>query len=271
MTVLAVSPHFDDAAFSAGGVLATLARRYPVGVVTVFTQSVLNPSGFALRCQTDKGLAPDADYMGIRGMEERDALDALDAWDVWMNLPEAPHRGYDSPEALFSGILPSDEEMGREVLQRLRQIGAREEPCLVLTCQGLGRHVDHLHVVRAVAAWAEEERVPVLWWRDLPYAIREPGAAPSPDIPGGLQPVSFALDADAVQAKLDACAAYKTQLPYQFGRDADAPPEHAMRERLSAHMKAEGGGRAPAESFAASPLLLEMLPPVLSERVVQRP
>ncbi len=66
-TALALSPHLDDAAFSAGGTLHALGRAgWRVVVATIFTRSMPEPQGFALRCQTDKGLAPDIDYMALR-------------------------------------------------------------------------------------------------------------------------------------------------------------------------------------------------------------
>ena len=78
--VVAVSPHLDDAAFSAGALLAGLAAAgADVCVVTVFTASVPEPRGFALACQTDKGIAPEVDYMALRRAEDDAAVAALGA------------------------------------------------------------------------------------------------------------------------------------------------------------------------------------------------
>ena len=108
-TALAISPHLDDAAFSAGGTLARLARRgWRVVIATVFTRSVPNPQGFALACQLDKGLPPDADYMAIRRAEDEAACAALGAEARHLPLAEAPHRGYGSASALFAGVRPDD-------------------------------------------------------------------------------------------------------------------------------------------------------------------
>lgn len=257
MHVLAVSPHLDDAAFSAGGAIAAcVGGGAEVTVATVFTQSRPAPSGFALQCQTDKGVGPDVDYLALRRDEDRVACAALGADPVWLDLPEAPHRGYESPEALFSGVHDGDRRTWRDVLDRLRALAAARPPDLVLTCQGLGGHVDHAHVVRAVVALVEETNVPVGWWRDVPYAIREPQAAPpEASVFAGLSEASVPVSGAVLHAKLDACAAYKTQLPYQFGRDASSPPEAAMRERLVAFAVAEGartGAGRPAESFAVA-------------------
>ncbi|MDT0631501.1 PIG-L deacetylase family protein [Rubrivirga litoralis] len=262
--ILAISPHLDDAAFSAGGALATWGRggavtvagaQTAVTVATVFTQSHPAPAGFALRCQTDKGIAPDVDYLALRREEDRAACAALGADPVWLDLPEAPHRGYDSPEALFAGVHDGDRRTWRDALDRLRALVAARPPRLVLSCQGLGGHVDHLHVVRAVAALADETGLPVAWWRDAPYALRAPAAPPALGLPAGLSEVAVPVGGAALAAKLDACAAYASQIPYQFGRDAAAPPEAAMRERLAAFADAEGarlGAGRSAEAFAVA-------------------
>ena len=62
-TTLFLSPHLDDVAFSCGATVAKLARDGRAVVATMFTASVAAPRGFALACQTDKGLPEDADYM----------------------------------------------------------------------------------------------------------------------------------------------------------------------------------------------------------------
>ena len=79
-SALALSPHLDDAAFSCGGTLAALAAEgWEVVVATLFTASVEAPTGFALACQTDKGLPADADYMAIRRAEDAEACRRLEA------------------------------------------------------------------------------------------------------------------------------------------------------------------------------------------------
>ena len=219
MRVVAVSPHLDDAAFSAGGVLAALADTgHDVTVVTCFTATVPAPQGFALACQTDKGLGPEVDYMAVRRAEDAAAMRALGVRLVHLPLPEAPHRGYASPAALFAGVR-ADDDVDLSALAGL-------QADVLLAPQGLGGHVDHLLVVRAVAALGR----PTAWWRDAPYVLRQPDAAPSGDLPGGL--TELRLPADG-RRRADACACYRTQLPYQFGRDSDLPPEAAMRAAVA--------------------------------------
>lgn len=248
MTVLAVSPHLDDAAFSAGGTLARMSRAgHRVVIATVFTQSVADPTGFALTCQTDKGIAPETDYMALRRAEDTQACAHLGAEPVWLGLPEAPHRGYTSAPALFGDLVAPDQGTWRLVLDHLAELCDRIAPDLLLSCQGLGAHVDHRVVIRAVAALSRERGVPAAWWADLPYAIRQPGAQRAAELPHGLSTEQSTFSGDALSAKLDACAGYASQLPYQFARDL-APgdlitPEEVMRKTLARH--ALGGPENP--------------------------
>jgi LmbE family N-acetylglucosaminyl deacetylase len=214
--VLAVSPHLDDAAFSVGGTLAALAAAgHEVTVVTCFTASVPDPQGFALACQLDKGLPADVDYLALRRGEDAAAMAVLGAGTVYLGLPEAPHRGYTSAADLFAGVHEDD--------QVWRSLGAALEghdADLWLAPQALGGHVDHLQVLRAVAALDR----PTLWWRDSPYVLREPDAVPGPELPGGMEPVTLPQLPDR---RADACACYATQLGFQFGG------EEGMRRALA--------------------------------------
>ena len=213
---VALSPHLDDAAFSCGGTLATLAQTgWRVVVATVFTASVPDPQGFALACQVDKGLGPEIDYMALRRAEDFGAANALGVEARHLPFREAPHRGYASAAALFAGVRDEDGIAGdlRPILAALLQAFA---PDLVLAPQAIGNHADHVALVRALHALGPA--APVLWWRDFPYVARtktpaEPfGAAMAP-----LPEYEVRLGPEAVKAKRLACQAYASQIGFQFG------------------------------------------------------
>jgi LmbE family N-acetylglucosaminyl deacetylase len=214
-TALALSPHLDDAVFSCGGTLAILARAgWRVVVATLFTRSVPDPQGFALACQTDKGLGPEVDYMALRRAEDTAALRALGVdQPIHLAFPEAPHRGYRSAKELFAAPLPADDIVG-DVQVAVADLLGSHAPDLVLAPQAVGGHVDHVQVVRAL----DGIDVPMLWWRDFPYMARTARPAePFADRFAALPQADVPLDRATLTAKHTACQAYASQLGFQFG------------------------------------------------------
>jgi LmbE family N-acetylglucosaminyl deacetylase len=214
---VAVSPHLDDAVFSAGGTLAVLATAgWRVRVVTCFTASVADPSPFALSTQLDKGLAADVDYMALRRAEDAAALALLGAEPVHLPLAEAPHRGYTSAPDLFAGRHADDdvaEPLAAALTPHVRDAD------LVLAPQAIGDHVDHRAVVDVVAAL----RPDALFWRDTPYVLRRPEAPAWRGVPCGVeQPVDVAAH---LGAKAAAARSYATQVGFQFGGPERVAPD----------------------------------------------
>jgi len=245
--VLAVSPHLDDAAFSCGATLARLAREgHEVTVVTVFTASVEAPTGFALACQTDKGLAADVDYLALRRAEDDAALAALGARGVHLGHREAPHRGYDSAAALFAGVRP-DDTVATPVAADLAALAAELRSQLVLAPQGRGAHVDHLQVLNAVRSAG---LAPVCWYADTPYVLRDPDAPTAEALPDGLAALVVELAPADLDALCAAACAYTSQLGFQFGGAAETAAA------LRAHATAQGrrhGSAGPVEVLLAPP------------------
>jgi LmbE family N-acetylglucosaminyl deacetylase len=204
--LLAVSPHLDDAVFSAGALLAReAAAGTRVVVATCFTASVPDPQGFALACQLDKGLGPEIDYMALRRAEDREACARLGAEPMHLPLPEAPNRGYDDAVALFGPPLAGD-TMREALLPTLSRLLADLCPDRVLGPAAIGNHVDHSLVRDALTALVP---VGLECWADLPYAAR-----PGMEIPSCENALPCSRE---MEIKLSAAAAYRSQLPFQFG------------------------------------------------------
>jgi len=211
---LALSPHLDDAAFSAGGTLARLAQRgWEVTVATLFTASVPNPAGFALACQTDKGLPPEADYMAIRRVEDAAACAALGARPLFLGLREAPHRGYGNAAALFDAPR-DDDDAWRHAMPLLAQALEEARPGLLLVPQAIGGHVDHVMLLRALDALAPS--LPIWHWADFPYAAKA-ATHPARPFEARMAALEERVEPGDVNAKIAACRCYATQLPFQFG------------------------------------------------------
>jgi len=241
-TALFLSPHLDDAAFSCGGLLAQLGDAgWRTVMATAFTATVLPATGFALSCQLDKGLGPKIDYMALRREEDRAAAAILGVSDLrWLALPEAPHRGYASAPELFGAVAPAD-EIWRPLAAEIAALVDEMQPSLVLAPQGLGNHVDHRQMIRAVLQVSPPH---LAFYRDTPYAIRNPGAVAYVNEPG-MQDCVVGIAA-GLQRKIAASCAYASQVGFQFGNP------NSLKAALGEFAVREGQGR-PAERFLALP------------------
>jgi LmbE family N-acetylglucosaminyl deacetylase len=86
----------------------------------------------------------------------------------------------------------------------------------VLAPQAVGGHVDHVQLVRALDALTL--RAPVLWWRDAPYDRRsEQPAEPFAERWRGLPATTIPLSDRDRALKLQAAAAYASQIGFQYG------------------------------------------------------
>ncbi len=245
---LFVSPHLDDVAFSCGGTLKKLVDRdWSVTLLTVFTASVANPAGFALRCQTDKGFASDIDYMEVRREEDRTFASFMGVEHIIHGpLKEAPHRGYESASELFAGVREND-DCWSEVAKIVNGSADAIKPDLVFGPQGIGHHVDHLQTIKGMLAIKLSGRI--CWYRDTPYIIRSPEASRAQEI-SEWATERFVSIGTELAAKLTGCAQYQSQLEFQFAG------ETSMRLVLDDFHRSEGiksGNFRFAERFLTQP------------------
>lgn len=233
--VVAISPHLDDAAFSVGGLLAAHARAGArVTIVTCFTGNVAQPTGFALACQLDKGLAPEVDYMALRRAEDAAACAVIGAEAIHLPLLEAPHRGYASAPELFAARR-EDEVMLPTLTAALTDQIAVLAPDVLLGPLAIGDHVDHWLVRDALVEISDA----LLLWEDWPYLNRaqsRPTDAPA---------IEHVLSPEDRAARIRMCAAYTSQLPFQFGSETamEAAVNAVRAERLYAPPNADHSGQ----------------------------
>lgn len=210
-----------------------------VVMATAFTATVLPATGFALACQLDKGLGAEVDYMALRREEDRAAAAILGVADLrWLGLAEAPHRGYGSAAELFGEVRPGD-DVWRPLAACISGLLAELRPGLVLVPQGLGNHVDHRQMIRAVAHAGTAH---VALYRDTPYALRDAAAGPDEGADG--MRLVVVDTAAGLARRIGASCAYGSQIGFQFGGAA------ALASALEAFALREGGGRAGERYFA---------------------
>lgn len=237
-TVLAISPHADDAALSLGASLAELAATGTR--VHVFTVFVGIPTGRlserAIRSLAKSGLPPDGSAMQTRRQEDLVATRALHATAHHGDLLEAIYRRRADDSWLIAGssdmfgeTAPAEPELEQEIAARVSSLARELAADLLVTCAGIGGHVDHRRVRAAVEQVGAELRVPVALWEDLPYAIGRRAARRQG------RRVAVAAGPAAWEAKLTAVSAFATQLTMLW-------KEGDWRTGLLEHARSRGGG-----------------------------
>jgi LmbE family N-acetylglucosaminyl deacetylase len=236
--VLAISPHLDDAALSAGALLAGLADRgSEVHVATLFAGPPREALSPVARAFHDKcGLPHDATAVAIRRREDLEAMSILGAITHHGELPDAVYRRRhdgswlcDHDQAMFTA--PShDDDITPAVRTSVEFLLESVAPDLVITCAAVGDHTDHLLTRAAVTAAADPAKTEILLWEDLPYAVTA-GPPADDDLPIAI-PVSPA----EWSRKHEALARYASQTRMLWPDQAD------WAQVLKAHALSRGGG-----------------------------
>ena len=173
MTIVVLSPHRDDAAFSLGlNIGAWLEAGHRVEVVNCFTRSEYAPhaefefihSNDRLPRVTALRLREDQSWQKMYGARAPRLTD--------LSLKDAPLRMHVSIHQVCGlAVNPEDKAMVK-VPKAVAALGAE---ALVVPL-ALGAHVDHVTVREAMVRAGLAEGLPVAFYEDLPYAAR-PGAA----------------------------------------------------------------------------------------------
>lgn len=242
--VLAVSPHLDDAALSAGALLAGLVTEgVEVHVLTVFGGTPGEPlSPVAKAFHDNCGLPYDRTAFTLRRQEDDAALAVLGARAHHADLLDAVYRRRsdgrwlcDHDRGMFESAKDT-EDLVPTVAATFERHCQLVEPDLVLTCAGTGHHVDHLITKAAVTTVTKATRTETLLWEDLPYAVGHPLRT---DLG---QPCLRPITSDAWTRKRRAIALYasQTRMLWTNGEDWAAT--------LLDHALSRGAGK-PAEVF----------------------
>lgn len=237
---LYLSPHLDDVALSCGGRVwqqAQAGRSVVIVTVTAGDPPPAALSAFAQQQHAQWGLAVDA--VAARRAEDARACAILGAEYVHWDWPDCIYRTdpltgaalYEGDEAIFGDVAPVESE--RVVAELVRRLGGYSAESITIPLT-VGHHVDHL-LVRAAAErlWSPDR---LTYYEDIPYA-HKPGAVAAVVADPAWRSAVCPLDADALAAKLDAVAAFASQLPTLFG------DETAMRRDVAQYVAATGGER----------------------------
>ncbi|MGA9526303.1 MAG: PIG-L family deacetylase [Myxococcaceae bacterium] len=150
MSVLYVSPHFDDVVFScAGELLKKVAAGEHIVVCTVFSEGTGSKTRVA---------------------EDAAAMEVLGAEAVHLGFEDAPDREGFTPS--FQTLVLDAQvrsELVRQVASAIGAVVNRRQPGEVWLPLGVGGHVDHLTVFEAARGMRTDARI--CFYEERPYAF----------------------------------------------------------------------------------------------------
>jgi LmbE family N-acetylglucosaminyl deacetylase len=185
-----VSPHLDDAALSAGGLIEYLSKKVNVTVVTVFTECGTTNSFSAKAFLKQCGYSAKKLFM-LRKQEDIAAFKSVNVKTIHLGYKDAlwrkkkkiniinkflqkilPEFGLIYPTYRFhiskGEIAKEDTITIEEIAQDLQEIIKSQKNAVVFCPTGVGKHIDHLVTKQAVELIAKP-----IYWVDQPYAERE--------------------------------------------------------------------------------------------------
>lgn len=156
--ILLISPHFDDIAYSLGGFMLT-NRDLELEVVTCFSVSNYCP------CLDYDHVE---DISRIRFEEEKRYVAQLGCGLTILGFKEALLRNY-TLSTIFSSAV-DDFALTSEIYRAIKKEIIRNDTKIVFCPMGIGKHIDHLIVKKAVLNIVREDsRILLNFYEDLPY------------------------------------------------------------------------------------------------------
>ena len=216
-----LSPHPDDAALCAGGMIYDQAQAGEQ--VEIWTLMCGVPEGetlsdFAREMHAKWGTTSARQTLQVREAEDRRAAELLGARLVRFSFLDAIYRRGPDGEALYGDPVGAPENpadallpglISRAVAPRLRRVDRLV--CLL----GIGGHVDHALVRRAAEMWSGVPR----YVADFPYVMKHPESVEAHTV--GMQSAVVPVSQEGLEAWIGAVEAYKSQIDTVFeGRNA---------------------------------------------------
>jgi len=230
-----LSPHFDDAVLSCGGLIFEQSRQgLQTEIWTIFAGDA--PAGplspLALRCHGDWGIPDVHELLAVRRVEDQAAAAIVGAEIAHFSLPDCIYRRSADgeplyPDEVFVPFHPFDQGLDADIAAAL---AAELEPQdILISPLAIGDHVDH----RLARLAAERLDRPLRYYADVPYVFRRPEMlAPATQ---GMESDRYPVSEEGLHAWISGSAAYQTQMAMLFVTDAQ------MRTSLRADWETRPG------------------------------
>jgi LmbE family N-acetylglucosaminyl deacetylase len=207
-----LSPHFDDAVLSCGGLIYEQNRQGIQAEIWTILAGDPPPgplSEFAHRNHALWGLPGGKETVAMRRAEDEQAASLVGADLLHFDLPDciyrrSPHGQVLYPETIISAPHPAD----RKLPERIAALLASEllEDDRLVCPLALGGHVDHVLVRQA----AESLNRPIFYYADVPYVLNNPQQLEPAIIT--LESQLYPLSEAGLEGWLTGVAAYRSQL-----------------------------------------------------------
>ena len=242
---LYLSPHFDDAALSCGGILLQQPQRGERA--TVLTICAGRPdythlSSFALVQHRQWG--EPRDPIATRHAEDEAAMRRLGVQGAYLDIPDAIYRRdargrpvVFSNRSLFGPVHLDEQPLVQRIARAITAQWGKQVH--IVAPLGAGRHVDH-QLTRDATLRLMRAGYRVTWYEDYTYAEKRGAVTRARQWFGALawQCAVFPID---VERKIETIRAYRSQLNSTFKGARD------MAKRLRAYNRKVAGGQGYAE------------------------
>ena len=160
-SVIVLSPHSDDVAFSISGLIMKILMPYPLHVVTVFSISACTASDLGHPVHKITDMRKREDECFFRSISSNIKISHMDLLDAPLRLDIKEDRVFSASPGV-SGF--------KETMKIYHHINTICRPNnLVIAPLAIGAHIDHL-IVRNTALKLSDDGYPVIFYEDLPYS-----------------------------------------------------------------------------------------------------
>jgi hypothetical protein len=152
------------------------------------------------------------DLIRSRRVEDEKACQLVGAKPVYFDYLDCIYRRGKNDGWLYSNIFDPPHQDESDLPARIAEsISARLQPTDQLVCQlGLGSHVDHVLVRRAV----ELLQRPLLYYTDIPYLFKTPGEFDPHTV--GMKANAYTVGESGLRLWQEAIAVYESQISSLF-------------------------------------------------------
>ena len=236
MRYIYLSPHLDDAALSAGGLIHDLTQTgNTVEIWNFFCgfPPVVELSPFAQVLHFEWGTTSAEETIRIRRVEDEKAASILGAKTIFFDFLDCIYRRSPEGDWLYADVFVQPHEVDADLPARIAEsISVRLRWDDVLICQlSVGSHVDHVIARQAAELLAR----PLLYTIDIPYLFNYPDELASKS--AGMKEKLYSVSEVGLRFWQDASAAYVSQISTLLD------PGQDLRDKIHSYWAEQGGIR----------------------------